>query len=111
MLKPAHTRADRSGKGASLASKQLAFHQFGGEGCAVDVNKWLQAAVARKMDGACGDLFPGSGLARDQDISIRRRNRRDPLAQPHHWRTVSRQARFDHVRRLDLFPQRAVFQD
>src|SRR5262249_13916311 len=62
---------DCAGEGALLVAEQLALHQAGREGGAVDLDERLVPALAGRVDGACDQFFAGAGLPGNQHGGVR----------------------------------------
>lgn len=65
LFEPANPTVMRTSKGTPLVAKQLAFYQLGGNGSAIDRNKWPPASRARRMYRAGGHFLAASGRAID----------------------------------------------
>ena len=65
---------DGAGKGAPLVAEQLALEQVGRDGRAIDLDERLGGASAAVVNGARKQLFPGTGLAADQDRDVAMRS-------------------------------------
>lgn len=82
----------RAGETALLVAEEFAFHQFGGDGAAVDRHKWTGRACALLVDGAGDQLLAHARFADDVDRRLAARDLADGGAQAFHRAGVAEQA-------------------
>ncbi|MNQ41251.1 hypothetical protein D3C85_549210 [compost metagenome] len=107
----------RAGEAALLVAEELAFHQLGRNGAAVDRHEGPVGARSLFMDQSCHQFLAAAGFAADVDGGLAAGEFLDLLAQGIHWRRAALQAavhrRFAILRRaqaqggVDQFAQAA----
>ena len=78
--------ADGARKAALLVAEQLALHEFGRNGAAVDRYERAFAPGARRVNQLRNQFLAGAGLAEDVHGRLTARHFLDHLAQPRHGR-------------------------
>src|SRR5215471_13618879 len=111
-LEQAMPLAVRSGECSLFVTEKFALQQSLGESRAVHGNKLFGCSRAISMNGSRHYLFSRSGLTRDQDRRIRRRDAGDPLPHfPYGWTvTVNLRRSFQSNNRIlqqDVLTQQA----